>query len=274
MNLALTNLEGRVYVREFSRITVITIKRPAAHNAMTSRMWQELKTIGDQISMNPKTKVVLLRGAFSYFTAGSDIKEFSQMSLERVDETFSQMEEAISTIQHLKVPTIALIKGSAMGAGLQLALACDLRVAADNAQLGMPVARLGITIGTAFAKRLVDLIGPSRAKDMLFTGRPVNVQEGMAIGLVNYSTPTKEVEHFALRLAKTIANQSAASVQTSKEAVTLCLPQEQAPKQYRSIPFWVDTMDFREGVNAFIEKRAPRFKVMQQQPTKAEKNCV
>lgn len=252
--------EGKIFVRDFSRITVVTIRRPTAHNAMTSGMWQELKSIGRKIADNPNTRVVLLRGAFDYFTAGSDIKEFSRMSVEQVDETFALMEDAISTFERLPIPTVACIKGSAMGAGLQLALACDLRVAADNARLGMPIARLGITIGTPFAKRLVELIGPSRAKDMLFTGRILNVQEAVQLGMVNYKTPVGKVENFALRLAKTIANQSPASVRTSKEAVAQCCPQRDIPWRTRNNPYWIDAVDFREGVTAFIEKRVPDFR--------------
>lgn len=107
------NLDGRIFVREFSRITVVTIKRPVAHNAMTTRMWQELRNIGRKLAVNPNTRVVLLRGAFDYFTAGSDIKEFSRMPIEQVDETFTLMEEAISTFEQLPIPTLACIKGSA-----------------------------------------------------------------------------------------------------------------------------------------------------------------
>lgn len=252
--------EGRIFIRDFSRITVVTIKRPTAHNAMTSEMWRELKSIGRKIADNPNTKVVLLRGAFDYFTAGSDIKEFSRMPIEQVDETFALMEEAISTFERLPIPTVACIKGSAMGAGLQLALACDLRVAADNVRLGMPIAKLGITIGTPFARRLVELIGPSRAKDMLLTGRILSVQEAVQLGLVNYNTPVGKVENFALRLAKTIANQSTASARTSKEAVAQCCPQQDIPWRTRNNPIWIDPKDFREGVTAFVEKRVPNFR--------------
>ncbi|MFZ3170429.1 MAG: enoyl-CoA hydratase-related protein [Carboxydocellales bacterium] len=254
------NLDGRIFVRDFSRITVVTIKRPVAHNAMTTRMWQELSNIGRKIAVNPNTRVVILRGAFDYFTAGSDIKEFSRMSIEQVDETFTLMEEAISTFEQLPIPTIACIKGSAMGAGLQLALACDLRVAAENAQLGMPIAKLGITIGTPFARRLVDLIGPSRTKDLLLTGRILSVQEAMQLGMVNYNTPMGKVENFALRLAKTVANQSPASTRNSKQAVAQCCAQRDSSWRVDSNPYWVDPKDFREGVTAFLEKRVPDFR--------------
>lgn len=252
--------EGKIQLRDFSSITVITIRRPSAHNAMTSKMWQDLKTISRKIGANAKTKVVILRGAFEYFTAGSDLKEFSKMPIEQVDETFALMEEAISAFERLPIPTIACIKGSAMGGGLQLALACDLRVAADNARLGMPIARLGITIGTPFAKRLVDLIGPSRAKDLLFTGKSLTVQESLDLGLVNYVTSLKKVEKSALRLAKSIAYNSPASVRASKEAVAQCIPQRDVPWRTRTDPYWVDTTDFTEGISAFIEKRIPNFK--------------
>lgn len=252
--------EGTIHVRDFSSITVVTIRRPEAHNAMTSRMWRELKNAGRQIGSNPRTRVVLVRGAFDFFTAGSDIKEFSQMSSDEVDEAFVHMEEAISTFERLPLATIAVVKGSAMGAGLQLALACDLKVMADNARVGMPIARLGITIGTSFAKRLVDLVGPSRAKDLLFTGRSLTAPEALDMGIVNYTAPARKVDYVALQLAKTISNNSPASVRASKEAVAQCCPYQEVPWRARNLPLWVDTIDFREGVDAFIEKRQPNFK--------------
>ena len=254
------NQEGRIHLKDFSSIAVVTIRRPQAHNAMTSKMWQELEHITQRILENPVTKVVLLRGAFEYFTAGSDLKEFSHMPVEEVDETFALMEKAISAVERLPIPTIACLKGAAMGAGLELALACDLRVAAENARLGMPIARLGITIGIPFARRLVDLIGPSRAKDLLLTGKYLSAQEAHDLGMVNYVTALGKVENFALRLAKTISYNSQASVKTAKEAVSLCLPPRDVAWRDGAKPYWVDSGDFGEGVSAFIEKRVPRFK--------------
>ncbi len=254
------NNDGRIQLKDFSSIAVVTIRRPQAHNAMTSKMWLEMEKISRRIAENPVTKVVLLRGAFEYFTAGSDLKEFSHMPVEEVDETFALMEKAISAVERLPIPTIACLKGAAMGAGLELALACDLRVAAENARLGMPIARLGITIGIPFARRLVDLIGPSRAKDLLLTGRHLSAQEAHDLGMVNYVTSLGKVENFALRLAKTISYNSQASVKTAKEAVALCLPPRDAAWRDGAKPYWVDSGDFGEGVSAFIEKRVPRFK--------------
>ncbi len=268
------NQEGRIQLKDFSSIAVVTIRRPAAHNAMTSKMWLELENISRRIAENPITKVVILRGAFEYFTAGSDLKEFSQMPIEEVDETFALMEQAISSIERLPIPTIACLKGAAMGAGLELALACDLRVAAENVRLGMPIARLGITIGIPFARRLVDLIGPSRAKDLLLTGRHLSAQEAQGIGMVNYVTSLGKVENFALRLAKTIAYNSQASVRTAKEAVSLCLPQRDVPWRTNVEPYWVDKGDFGEGVNAFIEKRVPRFKRLRRRSKQNEPDAT
>ena len=264
------NQEGRIHLKDFSSIAVVTIRRPQAHNAMTSKMWQELEHITQRILENPVTKVVLLRGAFEYFTAGSDLKEFSHMPVEEVDETFALMEKAISAIERLPIPTIACLKGAAMGAGLELALACDLRVAAENARLGMPIARLGITIGIPFARRLVDLIGPSRAKDLLLTGRHLSAQEAHDLGMVNYVTSLGKVENFALRLAKTISYNSQASVKTAKEAVSLCLPPRDAAWRDGAKPYWVDSGDFGEGVSAFIEKRVPRFKRLRRRSKQEE----
>jgi len=253
-------MDGKLYYRELSRITIVTIRRPAAHNAMTCEMWRQLRDIGKNISKNPKTRVVIIRGAFNYFTSGSDIKEFHRLEINELDEAFALMEEAISTFERLPVPTIACIKGAAMGAGLQLALGCDLRVAALNAKLGMPIGRLGITLGMPFARRLVDLIGPSRTKDLLFTGRVVKADEAYQLGMVNYLVESGKVEDYALRLAKTIANQSPASNRASKEAVAHCIARTDVPLRGRPYPYFVDAAEFKEGVDAFIEKREPNFR--------------
>jgi enoyl-CoA hydratase/carnithine racemase len=124
----------------------------------------------------------------------------------------------------------------------------------------MPIAKLGITIGAPFARRLVDLIGPSRTKDLLLTGRILSIQEAMQSGMVNYNTPMGKVENFALRLAKTIANQSPASNRNSKQAVAQCCVQPDNSWRMHSKPYWIDPKDFREGVTAFLEKRVPDFR--------------
>src|SRR5690606_33318469 len=129
----------------------------------------ELTQIGNEI--RSKNKVVLLRGVTGNFTAGADIKEFCEMTIDEANEAFQVMEEAISTFESLPMPVISVIDGPAMGAGFVLSLASDLRIGTMNARMGIPVGRLGITLGPAFVRRIIRYIGPSRTKELVYTGK-------------------------------------------------------------------------------------------------------
>lgn len=239
-------------------IAKIIINRPWVRNAFTIAMWEQLGQAVRSLSDDPSLRVLVVQGAGDEaFTSGSDIGEFGNMSHQEVNDSFEVMEEAISRVEDLPIPTIACLNGYALGGGLELALACDLRIASERATLGMPIARLGIMISPKFAKRLVDLIGPSRTKDVLYTGRLIPASEGFKMGLVNYLVLSHELKKATLDLAKKIAGHSASSVRAAKEAVSQCLPRTRV--EDLAGPYFVDPGDFPEGVAAFLEKRNPRF---------------
>lgn len=240
-------------------IAVITINRPWVRNAFTIAMWRELQQLADQIAAESAIRVLVLQGAGDEaFTAGSDIRELGEMDRSEISSNFQVIEDAITAVERLPIPTIACLNGHAVGGGLELALACDLRVASEQAMLGMPVARIGIMISPRFAKRLVHLVGPSRTKDLLYTGRLVSASEAQAMGLVNYLTPSHQLRQTTREVAQRIARHSGASVRAAKHAVGLCLPLSEAASD--SGAYFIDpTEDFAEGVSAFLEKRAPRF---------------
>jgi enoyl-CoA hydratase len=249
--------EAKIIYQETAGLAIITIHRPQAKNALTANMWNELARIAKLSVENPKNKVLIIRGTGENFTAGSDIKEFSSISLEKAEEAFVHMENTISTVENLPIPVIAVINGPAMGAGLELALACDLRIGSDKARLGIPVGKLGITLNQKFAKRLVDLVGPSKTKDFVFTGRVYKAQEAFDAGMLNYLTSEKDLTRFSLRLGKLVAGMSPDSLQAVKQSVKACL--NETPATWgESTPF-VSTKDFTEGVTAFVEKRQPKF---------------
>jgi enoyl-CoA hydratase len=261
MRVSISRIEqdGKITLQESGGIAIVTIHRPHFKNAMTAKMWRELSAVGERIPNNPKTKVVILRGAGGLFTAGSDIKEFNRMTIDEADEAFRFMEEAISTFEKLRIPTIGAINGPALGAGFQLALACDLRVGTPKTKMGMPIGRLGITLSKKFIKRIVDLIGPSRMKDLVYTGRLLDPNESHQWGLVNYLLPKgKNADHDVVSLAKLIKEQSSASLQAAKAGAAFVNPSFDIPlkSDYESS---VDPKDFPEGVKAFVEKRKPNF---------------
>lgn len=240
-------------------VATITINRPGVKNAFTVQMWHTLHGFADQLRHDPDVEVLILQGAGdAAFTSGSDIHEFAAVDLAKVDANFQVMEEAINAVETLPMPTIASLNGFALGGGLELALACDLRVASERATLGMPIARLGIMISPRFAKRIADLIGPSRAKDLLYTGRFVSANEALNMGMVNYLVLSHELKRATSDLAQLIAKQSTSSVRAAKEAVALCLPLSEATGNKEA--YSIDPADFPEGVAAFLAKRLPNFR--------------
>ncbi|QED48987.1 enoyl-CoA hydratase/isomerase family protein [Cytobacillus dafuensis] len=249
--------QAKIILQETAGLAIITIHRPQKRNALTAKMWRHLSKVGREILENPKNKVVLLRGAGEQFTAGSDIKEFHEMTLEEAEESFVLMEEAISTFENLPIPTIGVINGPAMGAGLELALACDLRIGSEKSKLGIPVGKLGITLNNKFAQRLVDLIGPSLAKDLVYTGRVLKAEEAYRLGMINYLVNEDNLDRYAIRMGKLVASQSPASLLSIKKSVSQCV--NSVPELWKGTSSFVDTYDFPEGVSAFVEKRIPRF---------------
>lgn len=252
--------DGKIILQESAGLAIVTIQRPRLKNAITSGMWRELAEIGRLIPENPKTRVVILRGSKDQFCSGSDLKEFSQMSINEAHEAFRLMEQAISTFEKLPLPTIAAINGPALGAGFVLSLACDLRVGTSKAKMGIPVGRLGITLNQMFVKRIADLIGGSRTMDLVYTGRLLDASECCQLGLVNYMVPDDEdVDHFTLLLAKKVMEQSPASLLAVKRSVAYNKPALSFPWDTGTASS-IDANDFPEGVRSFVEKRKPNFK--------------
>lgn len=249
--------EAKITYQEAGGIVIITIHRPQLRNALSQEMWRELRVAAEKSLENEKNKVVMLRGSGTQFTSGSDIKEFHEMSLEEAEASFVTMEESIAYIEQLPLPTIGVINGPAMGAGLELALACDLRIGSEHAKMGIPVGSLGITLNNQFAHRLVTLLGPSVTKELVYTGKIFGANEAEEKGLLNRLVASKELDRAAIEMAKLISLQSPASLQAIKRSVRECTD---STKQLwePSTPF-VDPVDFPEGVAAFVEKRKPNF---------------
>lgn len=251
--------DGKITLQEGGGLAIVTINRPQAKNALTNRMWRELEMIGREIARNPKNRVVIIKGYKDQFTAGSDIKQFSQLSTMEANEAFRDMEAAISTFEKLPLPTIALITGPAMGAGFELALACDLRIGTKDAKMAIAVGRLGITLNKHFVNRIVDYIGKSRTMDLVYTGRVIKAEEGERLGLLNYIVPEGEdIDSYAFGIAKKVLEQSPASLLAVKRSAAYSSPTFSIPWE-TDVDTSVDPIDFPEGVQSFVEKRKPNF---------------
>lgn len=233
-------------------IGVITIDRQRQRNALTQAMWH---TIGQWAGNLPdKTRLLVIRGAGDDFTAGSDIVEFSTLSVEQANVAFETMEHTIQTIEGLPIPTIASINGPAFGAGFILALACDVRIGTEKAKFGMPVGKLGITLQPPFIRRMIQTLGPSRTKDLVYTARSYNANQAFDLGVLNYLVPDGKLDSETISLARRMLLQSRASLLAVKKNVQTVLSNSSVDLQD-----WVDGTDFPEGVKAFTEKRQAQF---------------
>lgn len=250
--------EAKISYQEAGGIVIITIRRPQRRNALSQEMWQELKLLAEKSLLNKKNRVVILRGSGKEFTSGSDIKEFHEMSLEEAENAFVTMENTISFIENLPLPTIGVINGPAMGAGLELALACDLRIGSEHAKMGIPVGNLGITLNNKFTHRLVTLLGPSVTKELVYTGKIFTAEEAFEKGLLNLLVSSEKLNREAIELAKIISQQSPASLRAIKKSVGESI--NSVPELWKYSSTFVDPIDFPEGVAAFVEKRKPNFK--------------
>jgi enoyl-CoA hydratase len=245
---------GRLGLHVVGGIAVITIRRPEKMNAMNEEMWVALTETVRMLSRDERVRVLIFRGEGDSFCTGADLAELGAASLSRAEDIFHRMEECVSTIEESPLPTIACVRGYSLGTGLELALACDLRVVDGGARFGMPIARLGITLTEPFVRRLVALIGPSRMKELVYTGRLIDAPEALRWGLVNRVVEGEtSVLRESLELAGVIRQQSGASIRAAKRWGGS--GSGRVPSAYN----YVDPADFPEGVRAFLERRPPRF---------------
>lgn len=240
----------------------LTFNRPEARNAMTFAMYDELVRICDEVESDPDIRVLVLTGAGEKaFVAGTDISQFRSFK-EPNDaiEYESRIEGALSRLESLQRPTIAAVRGYAVGGGAQIALSCDLRVCTPDAKFGVPIARtLGNCLSMTGYARLVDLVGPARAKAIIFTADMVTAEDAQAAGLVNEIVEGDELIERVSALAEKIAGHAPITLQVTKEAVRRVLQARRPPRETDLVVRAYMSDDFKEGVNAFLEKRKPNW---------------
>lgn len=241
----------------------VTFNRPQARNAMTWEMYDALMRICDAVEANPDVRVLVLTGAGDRaFVSGTDINQF--LSFHEPDDALryeSKMESIGTRLEAFPRPTIAAIRGYATGAGASMALACDLRVGTPDAKFGVPIARtLGNCLPMSVYARLVDLLGPSRTKELIYLAKMVDAEEAKAIGLLNEVVPPDRLSDRTQELAEQIAGHAPLTIQITKEAVGRILAARRPPKDEELILRAYMSEDFQEGVHAFLEKRKPAWK--------------
>jgi enoyl-CoA hydratase/carnithine racemase len=241
-------------------VATLTIDRPAKRNAMSYEMWSALPGLLGKVGADDSVRALVIRGT-DHFSAGADISEFTTLRADpdgarRYGAAVHAGERAIAT---LPKPTIAAVRGVCVGGGCEIALACDLRVAAGDARFGITPAKLGIVYNATSTKRLVDAVGPAWARQILFTAEIIDAATALRIGLVNELCADPVAR--ASALAETMAARSQVSVHGAKTIIDritegLSIEDETVHALYESS---VRSADYAEGVQAFLEKRPPRF---------------
>ncbi len=245
------------------RLGILTLNRPEVMNAFNEVMISELRRVQDEINSDEGIGVLIVTGAGKAFQAGADIEELSRMTPMEILRWNEGLLRVNASMETLRQPVIAAINGITMGGGLELALACTLRVAADSAKFALPEVKLGIIPGTGGTQRLPRLIGKGRAAELVLTGDIIKAEEALNIGLVNQVVPNEEVMQAAEKLAGRILSNAPIAVEMAKDAMEkgLDLPLEQAVQySQKNCVLCFSTEDMKEGTSAFLEKRKPEFK--------------
>lgn len=243
-------------------LAVVSINNPPL-NALTEIVMSELDQIITDLSNNSSLQVVILTGAGEKaFVAGADIKQFIDIDKESGRELVRRGQKILNKLSALKQPVIAAVHGFALGGGCELALACDIRVASENAVFGVPEVSLGVIPGYGGTQRLSRLIGAGQAMKMIFVGDPLNAAEAYRIGLVDKVVPTGEVLNEAKAMAKKIMSRGPLAVQAAKRSIYDGLKvsmEEGMLLEADRFSELCNTHDQKEGANAFLSKRKPNF---------------
>ncbi len=257
--------DAHILFERRDQVGVITFNRPEVRNALTEEMWERLPSLVKQAAADPAVRVIVLRGAGDKaFAAGADIRELEE-SLAHPESAIvhrARVEAGMRAIEDSPKPVLAMVAGYAMGGGCRIAIASDLRIAADNAQFGIPSAKLGYVISYECTRRLIALVGPGRASQILLTAQPIKAQEALQIGLVEAVVPLAELEGHTFRLAEDMAKLSPTSLATAKEMIHAVVRDPDLAgiaDKTALMRRCLASPDFREGVQAFKEKRQPKF---------------
>ena len=244
-------------------ILVITINRPAQLNALNITTLNELSAIMAEARDAAAVKAVLLTGAGpKSFIAGADINEFLTLSPAESRQFAERGQEVLFQMERLPKPLVAAINGFALGGGCEVAMACHLRVASEEARLGQPEVKLGINPGYGGTQRLTKLVGKGKALEMMLTGNPITAAEAYRIGLVNYVQPAEQLLEFCLGLIRQMIDKAPIALAKVIEAVNASLALDEVAGyavEADAFEACCQSSDFREGASAFVEKRRPVF---------------
>lgn len=257
----MTNL---LYVERSESIATLVFNRSDKKNSFSLAMFKQLGELLTELEKDSKVKLLILKGVDeTAFSSGADITEFleNRFSAQKAKNYNDATLESIEKLYRFPKPTIALIKTLAIGGGLELANSCDFRFASSDSKLGITAANIGIIYNLVSTKRLVNLIGPTKAKELLYTAKLITAEEGKEIGLVDYIYPLGEIEEKCLEFARQIIRKSSVANNGIKQVIQAIIDgdTEETEEIEKLILESFSSDDYKEGIEAFLEKRKPNF---------------
>jgi len=245
-------------------IATITINRPKALNALNEETLPEFLSSLEDAEKDKKVRVIVITGAGEKaFCAGLDLKTVKDISVIKAVETSRLGQKLTLAIEELGKPVIAAINGYALGGGLELAMACDIRIASENARIGQTEVNVGLIPGWGGTQRLPRLVGKGIAKELVFTGKMIDAKTAERIGLINMVVPPEKLKSAVEELSKVIMSKPPIAIKLAKELINSSIETDQGTglvHEAEAFGILASTEDYREGVSAFIEKRKPEYK--------------
>lgn len=247
-----------------NNIATISLNRPKALNALNTETLLELNQAIEEVERDEEIYVLIITGEGKAFVAGADISEMKDKTANEARQFAKTGMDVFRRIEMLEKPVIAAINGFALGGGCELSMSCDIRIASEKAKLGQPETGLGITPGFAGTQRLSRLVGPAKAKEIIFTCDMIKADEAHRIGLVNQVVPHEELMDKALEMALKIVSKGQIAIRYSKNAINRGFETDietgtDIERDLFALCF--ATQDQKEGMSAFLEKRAPKFEI-------------
>ena len=261
--------QQKIILHKEGGVATITLNRPEVRNALSPDMLENFAALLDDC-MDRDVRAVVITGSGGAFCSGADVRDFTQVLDKGPQELSAHLEyvadllhrSVVLKVRHLPKPVIASVGGVAAGAGFSLALACDLRVASDNARFFLAYANIGATADGGSTYYLPRLLGPARAMEVYLTKQPISAQVALEMGLVNRVVPADEIERHPLEMAQSLASGPTVAYGRVKALMDRSWTSDlasQLDEETRAISDITLTRDFQEGITAFIEKRDPRF---------------
>ena len=255
-------MADEVLVASSDHTCIVTLNRPHKRNALNASMIAQLRGTLERVSVDPEVRVIIVRASGPAFCAGLDLREMAAQR-EAGEADLGGLEKVLEDLEACPQPTIAAVQGDAVAGGCELALHCDLRVAADTARFSMPLARIGLAVPVTLTWKLVDTIGAAKTNELLFTGEAVAAETACTLGLVNRVVPADELDSAVASLAHQIVQNAPLSVRAMKAFVQRAtslhraLARDDLEEMHRRVR---SSADLQEGLAAQRERRTPRFR--------------